>query len=150
VIAPPPRHAPLDVIIDTNVLLSGIFFGGVPGRILVAWQEGRLQLVLSPDILAEYYETAAVLSARYPAITSLDAILSHVTQTATIVDAPALSDGVSADPEDDKFLACAIAAGVPTIVSGDKHLLRLNGWAGLAIVTPRRFVEAYLDSDAGV
>lgn len=136
----------LHVIIDTNVLLSGIFFGGVPGRILAAWQESRLQLVLSPDILSEYYETAAVLSTRCPASTSLDAILSLVTQTATIVDAPALSDGVSADPEDDKFLACAIAAGVPTIGSGDKHLLRLNGWAGLAIVTPRQLLERYLES----
>lgn len=136
-IAPSSWPAPLPVIFDTNVLLSGIFFGGVPGRLLTAWQESRMQLVLSPDILAEDYEAAAVLSTRYPAITGLDAILALVTQTATVVDAPALSYGVSADPEDDKFLACAIAARVPTIVSGDKHLLRLNGWAGLVIVTPR-------------
>ena len=95
------------MILDTNGLLSGIFFGGVPGRLLAAWQEGRMQLVLSPDILAEPYEAAAVLSNRYPAITGLDAILARVAQTATVVDTPALSVGVSVDPEDDKFLACA-------------------------------------------
>ena len=37
------------IIVDTNVVMSGIFFGGVPGRILDAWAEGRLELVLSPD-----------------------------------------------------------------------------------------------------
>jgi predicted nucleic acid-binding protein len=64
VIAPPSWPAPLPVIFDTNVLLSGIFFGGVPGRLLTAWQESRMQLVLSPDILAEYYEAAALTSQR--------------------------------------------------------------------------------------
>ena len=39
------------VVLDTNVVLSGIFFGGVPGRILDAWQVGHLTLVLSPAIL---------------------------------------------------------------------------------------------------
>lgn len=54
-IAPVPRPSPLHAILDTNVLLSGIFFGGVPGRLLTAWQDERLALVLSPAILAEYH-----------------------------------------------------------------------------------------------
>jgi predicted nucleic acid-binding protein len=59
VIAPVSRATPLRVILDTNVLLSGIFFGGVPGRLLTAWQEDRLALVLSPAILAEYHEAGS-------------------------------------------------------------------------------------------
>jgi len=54
------------IIVDTNVLMSGVFFGGVPGRILDAWAEGRLELVLSPDILQEYRRVGAELAARYP------------------------------------------------------------------------------------
>lgn len=41
-------------VLDTNVLMSGIFFGGVPGRVLEAWMSGRIELILSPEILAEY------------------------------------------------------------------------------------------------
>jgi putative PIN family toxin of toxin-antitoxin system len=145
VIAPVSRATPLRVILDTNVLLSGIFFGGVPGGLLTAWQEDRLALVLSPAILAEYHEAGAELAARYPALAApLDSILTLLAQTATIVEAPELAARVSADPDDDKFLACAIAARTPLIVSGDKHLLRVSGWRGMTVVTPRQCVDRYL------
>lgn len=147
-ISPVPRQTPLRAILDTNVLLSGIFFGGLPGRLLTAWQDDRLALVLSPAILAEYHEAGAVLAARYTALGApLDSILSLLTQTATVVDAPALAERVSADPDDDKFLACAIAAQTPLIASGDKHLLDVSGWGGIAVVTPRQFVARYLASE---
>ncbi len=67
--------------------------------------------------------------------------------TATIVDAPALAEQVSADPDDDKFLSCALAARTPLIVSGDKHLLRVSGWSGITIVTPRQCTDRYLAAD---
>ena len=127
------------------MLLSGIFFGGVPGRLLTAWQDDRLALVLSPAILAEYDAAGTVLATRYATIaTPLDSILALLAQTATIVDAPALSERVSADPDDDKFLACAIAARTPLIVSGDKHLLHVSGWSEITVVTPRQCVDRYL------
>ena len=144
-IAPVSRATPLRAILDTNVLLSGIFFGGVPGRLLTAWQDERLALVLSPTILAEYHEAGAELAARYPALAApLDSILTLLAQTATIVEAPELAEQVSADPDDDKFLACAIAARTPLIVSGDKHLLRVSGWSEITVVTPRQCVDRYL------
>jgi putative PIN family toxin of toxin-antitoxin system len=145
VIAPAPRSAIQRVILDTNVLLSGIFFGGVPGRILAAWRDDRLELVLSLAILAEYHEAGAALAVRYAGIDApLQAILVLLAQTATIVDAPELPTGVSADRDDDKFLACAVGAQVSLIVSGDKHLLRVSGWAGVTIITPRQFADRYL------
>lgn len=146
------RSTPLRAILDTNVLLSGIFFGGVPGRLLTAWQNDRLALVLSPAILAEYHEAGAALAVRYPALAApLDSILTLLAQTATIVEAPALGERVSADPDDDKFLACALAARTPLIVSGDKHLLRVSGWSGITVVTPRQCLDQYVaDEDAAL
>lgn len=44
----------MNVVLDTNVFVSGVFFGGIPGRILAAWAVGDVYLVLSPDILVEY------------------------------------------------------------------------------------------------
>lgn len=145
------RATPLSVVLDTNVLLSGIFFGGVPGRLLTAWQDERLAIVLSPAILAEYHEVGAELAARYTGLAApLDSILSLLAQTATIVEAPALPERVSADPDDDKFLACALAARTPLIVSGDKHLLRVSGWSMITVITPRQCVDRYLASDEGL
>ena len=54
------------VILDTNVLVSGIFFGGVTGRIVDAWSEDLLALVLMPDILEEYARVGHDMAARYP------------------------------------------------------------------------------------
>jgi len=54
------------VILDTNVLVSGIFFGGVPGQIVDAWSEHLLALVLTPDILEEYARVGHGMAARYP------------------------------------------------------------------------------------
>ncbi len=132
------------VVLDTNVLLSGIFFGGLPGRLLDAWQRGQLALVLSPAILAEYHRAGAALAARYPSVeAALDPILALLAQAATIVNAPELPAAVSADPDDDKFLACALASRTPVIVSGDKHLLRVSGWSGIEVLTPRQLIDRY-------
>ena len=63
---------------------------------------------------------------------------------AMIVDAAPLTEPVSRDPADDMFLAAAFAAQAPLIVSGDKDLLRVTGWRGIAVLSPRQFVEQHL------
>lgn len=52
------------VVIDTNVLVSGVFFGGLPGRILEAWKDEELTLVVSPAILEEYSRVGRVLAGK--------------------------------------------------------------------------------------
>ena len=55
----------MKLVLDTNVVVSGIFFGGVPGRVLAAWSVGAVDLVLSPDILEEYRRVGADLAIRH-------------------------------------------------------------------------------------
>lgn len=125
--------------------MSGIFFGGVPGRILAAWAAGKLEFVLSPAILAEYRRVGAELGARYPERgTALAPVLALVAMNAILVDPGQLPAPVSADPEDDKFLAAARKAGVTIIISGDGDLLDVSGWQGIAVLTPRRFADRHL------
>jgi hypothetical protein len=59
------------VVLDTNVVVSGIFFGGMPGRIMHAWAKGQLSLVLSPAILGEYQRVGAELGAQHPDLTAV-------------------------------------------------------------------------------
>jgi putative PIN family toxin of toxin-antitoxin system len=131
------------VILDTNVFISGIFFGGPPHRILQGWRDGRVKLVLSPEILDEYRRVAEDLKTQFPAI-DLTAILELLMVAAEMHQADPLSEPTCIDPDDDKFLACALASGSRLIVSGDKHLLAVDGYQGIEILKPRQFVDRYL------
>lgn len=58
----------MKTVVDTNVLISGIFFDGPPAQILKAWLHGQLEFVVSHEILEEYFEVCERLSLRYPNI----------------------------------------------------------------------------------
>jgi uncharacterized protein len=138
----------LKVILDTNVFVSGVFFGGPPGRILEAWRDGLIRLVLSAEILDEYQRVGRILRGEHPGV-DLEPLLSLLAVHGEVVEAPALAERVCADPDDDKFLACAVATGVPVIVSGDKHIVHQSGWRGILVLRPRRFVDEYLTASPG-
>lgn len=133
------------VVVDTNVVMSGVFFGGLPGRILTAWSAGQFALILSPAILDEYRRVGKELSRRYPeSAAAFDPVLTLLLMHAVIVDAPPLEDPVSDDPDDDKFLAAAVSARADAVVSGDRDLLGVSGWRGIPVLTPRAFAERHL------
>jgi len=133
------------VVVDTNVFISGVFFGGTPGRILSAWAAGRFTLVLSPAMLDEYAEVGRRLGAQHPQRSEayravLEVVLSH----AELTEARELSEVVCDDPDDDIFLAAAYAAGATIIVTGDRALRRVSGWSGIDILSPRQFADRHL------
>jgi predicted nucleic acid-binding protein len=76
------------VVLHTNVLLSAILFGGIPGQILDAWRAGQVELVMSPDIVDEYVRVGERLNGRYTDV-DIQPIVALVVQNATIV--PSLS-----------------------------------------------------------
>lgn len=88
------------VVVDTNVLMSGVFFGGVPGRILEAWRDGKLTLVVPPPVLEEYHRVGAVLAAQYQGV-DLSPILALLTVHVDVVQPAALPEPLCDDPDDD-------------------------------------------------
>jgi len=131
------------VIIDTNVLISGIFFGGPPAKILEAWHGGELKLVVSPEILEEYFEVCERISVRYPDI-DIAPILVLIARNSQVIEAPPLAEQISRDVDDDMFIACAIASDTLTIISGDNDLLTVSGSKSVQVVTPRDFVDGHI------
>jgi putative PIN family toxin of toxin-antitoxin system len=129
------------VAIDTNVLVSGVFFGGPPLKVLEAWRDDRYHLVVSLDVFEEYRRVGERLEARFPGV-SLAPFLELIAAHAEIIDAPQLSEPVCDDPDDDAFFACALAGDCGLIISGDKGLLAASGSLGVRVLTPRKFLES--------
>lgn len=133
----------MKAILDTNVFVSRIFFSGPPYQILKSWREGVIEFVISSEILDEYHRVATILSEKYPPV-DLQGILEFVEKKAEFYEVLPLTEPVCDDPDDDKFLACAIASGTKIIVSGDKHLLRVSGYQGIEVLKPKTFIDVYL------
>lgn len=131
------------IVLDTNVFISGVFFAGPPHQILAAWRQGVVRIAISPQILDEYRRVGKEISDKYSPV-DLEPWLKLLSDCSIVVEAPAMPEQVCSDIDDDKFLACAIAGKAKVIVSGDKALLATSGYAGVAVLTPRAFVERYL------
>lgn len=134
------------VVLDTNVVISGIFFSGPPYTIINAWREGKIQIILTAEIFAEYQRVAGLFAVSYPGINVakfMNLVLTH----AEFVEKTDLPEQVCADPDDDKFIACALSGKVVYIISGDHHLLDRCGYKGLKIIKPRQFVTEYLKAN---
>ena len=131
------------IILDTNVFISGIFFAGPPSQILKAWENQNLQIVLSREILDEYQHFALELSHKFPRVEILP-IIELITIHGHLVDTQGLDISVCDEPDDDKFLECAVAGKCKMIISGDKHLLNISGYKGNSVLRPRNFVNSYL------
>ena len=133
----------MKAILDTNVFISGIFFSGVPYEILCAWKDGKIELIVSPEILEEYRRVGQEMAVKFPGV-DIAPFLELVAIEGTIVAAKPLTESVCTDPDDDKFLACALASGTKVITSGDKALLKTSGYRGIEVLTPRVFAERFL------
>ena len=132
------------IVLDTNVLMSGIFFSGPPSRILQGWRDREIRICISAEIFEEYEAVAERLEGRLSS-EDLGPILGLLAVETDLYVASALPEHVCDDPDDDKFLACAIAANCSLIVSGDNALLRASGYRGVEVMRPRAFVEKYLE-----
>jgi putative PIN family toxin of toxin-antitoxin system len=128
------------VVLDTNVIVSGAFFGGQPRAVLDVWAEGKLEVVMTPAILEEYSRVCDRLQASYPA-PDYRPLLFRLVAHGTLVPDSDGREGVTADPDDDKFMWCALQSD-STVVSGDRHLLDANGWNGVRVLTPSELLAS--------
>jgi uncharacterized protein len=119
------------------------FFPRPPYQILDAWRKGEIQLIVSEDIFDEYQRVGEILSLQFSPVDPLP-VLTMLKANSEIVVSERLPAPVSDDPDDDKFLACALAAKCKLIISGDKHLLKMSGFEGIKVLKPREFVNVYL------
>lgn len=127
----------IKTILDTNVVISGIFWKGPPFEILTAWQKQRFHLVISLPILYEYRRVLAEMTKRASPV--LHSILELIELHSEMVEPFSFAKTVCSDPDDDKFLEAALAADADYVVSGDAALLKLKNYKRIKIVRPAGF-----------
>ena len=131
----------MKIVIDTNVIAVAIFFGGRPKELVEHLVYRRVDAYASTEIISEYRETIEELSERYPNRPN-NIPLTDILFAMKMVE-PTTHVDICRDPDDNKFIDCAIDGGCIYIVSGDKDLLSLESYGDIEIVTVSEFLTKY-------
>lgn len=129
----------MKVVIDTNVFVSS-FFGGLPRKIIALWEQGKITWCVSRKILNEY--TAVLVRLGLTEEKEIAELLRLFAEGRSILFAARtpILEIVQEDPEDNKFIECAVALKAEQIITGDKHLTAVKDYAGIRILSPREFL----------
>ncbi|MEK6876944.1 MAG: putative toxin-antitoxin system toxin component, PIN family [Nanoarchaeota archaeon] len=126
------------VVLDTNILISAIFWRGNPYEVVRNALKKKYSLYLSTEILNELEEKLRI-KFKFPE----DNISNHIEllkEYGKIVVPISKVNAIKEDPDDNKVLECAETAKADYIVSGDAHLLKLKEFKGIKIVTAKEFL----------
>lgn len=139
------REKPVKAVIDTNVLVSGLFAEtGSVAELMELWFEGRFELVTSEEILSELYRVLhkpTVLKHFKPSENDIVEYMETLREKAFITSDLYQTERIRKDPTDNKFLACGLETGADYVVSGDKHLREIKHFHGIKIIDVKTFVE---------
>ncbi|MCL4360329.1 putative toxin-antitoxin system toxin component, PIN family [Patescibacteria group bacterium] len=133
------------VVLDTNILISAVGFGGKPHTIFELTLNDQLTAVTSPILLAEL---ADVVSKRFSvlAITFKD-IDREIRKKFQIVE-PQKSVHLAGDESDNRVLEAGEAGNSQFIITGDQHLLKIKKYKDMLLLDPAEFIQIFLGSYA--
>ena len=127
------------VVIDTNVFVSS-FFGGNPRKVIDLWKTGQVTLCLSGEVLDEYTKVLRRLGLPGDDLEDLLSLFAKGVHLLFTTKVPQVRV-VKSDPDDDKFVACALALNAEVIITGDRALKGVGGYQGVKIITPEQFLR---------
>ena len=126
------------VVLDTNIIVSG-YLGGALEAIIVAWKSGKFALVVSKPIVDEYLKVLRRPKFKIESA-EVDDFAALLLDKAEFVIPLETINTIAADPTDNKFLEAAAAGEANLIVSGDGHLLELETFRDIPVITAREFI----------
>jgi uncharacterized protein len=136
----------LRAVLDANVYVSAVIRPqGPPGQILERFlRESAFSIILSPAIVDEVLTALAYPKVRKLVRADIDAVawFEAVVLLADLIPGEYTLQGVSDDPDDDKYIAAAVEGRASFVVSGDPDLLVVEQHEGIRIVSPREFLDA--------
>lgn len=130
------------IVIDTNVWVSAIFWGGKPRKVVEAWVDDKVYLVISPALRRELYQTIAKKVETLKTIPDYALRWLEIIDEKSILVRPEEKVEICRDPKDNMLLEAAVTGNVNYLVTGDDDLLVLGTFRGTKIVTPAEFLDA--------
>ena len=129
------------VVVDTNVLVSALLFGGKPAELIPLWQGRTIGPLSSKEIIDEYLRVLT-----YPKFTLSEEDINfllyrEVLPYFEVIDFYSNARTVKKDSADDKFIRCAMAGKAKFIISGDHHLLAIKSYRKIKILSPADFLQ---------
>ena len=131
------------VVIDTNVFVSAAVLKKASSVIMEMWKNDKFTLLFSPDIFDEYFEVIARPKFKQEE-RDIRELAKLLTERAVVVESQIQLDVVKDDPDDNKFLECAVAGKADFIISGDHHLLSIKEYKQIKILTIAQFIEFFV------
>ena len=131
------------VVVDTNIFVSS-FFGGNPRKVIDLWKSGQILLCLSRPIIDEYVDVLRRMGLQDEReLEELLNLFAHGFNVVYTTKTPKLNV-VEKDPDDDKFIECAVALDSKFIISGDRALREIEEYMDIKIQSPKQFLDNYL------
>jgi len=135
----------MKIVLDTNVWLSGIFWGGESSKIIENAEINNIKIFISEDILLEIANVLNreskfqkhILNLRL----SIDNILRTILSISNLIKTKTKLDIIKTDPKDNIILEAALEGRVNYIISYDNHLLNMIEFRGIKIITPGEFLK---------
>lgn len=132
------------MVLDTNIWVSAMVWGGSPASIIKAAEDNRIDIVVSEEIVREIGRTLA-----YPRLREVyecvnvkrEELIEAVLRIAIIVEVKAEVDVIHEGSADNKFLECALDGNADYVVSGDEHLLRIKHYGRMQVISVRQFLK---------
>lgn len=131
------------LVLDTNIIISAIGFGGKPRNILLLSLENSFQSVTSPTLLTELQE---VITKKFPKLQEELPIIEGKIKEKFLIVKPKKTLDILRDKDDNRVLEAALEGKCSHIVTGDKDLLDLGEYKGIKIVTANQFLKNILEN----
>lgn len=131
---------PVRVVLDTNIFISALVYGGVPEKVLRVILAKEIQVVVSPVLQAELID---IITKKFPLSLADMYLLEEEMQKSFVIVRPRIVLDVVRDKDDNKVLEAAVEGNCDFIITGDLDLLDLSKYKNIKVVTPNQFLQEF-------
>lgn len=131
---------PVRVVLDTNIFISALVYGGVPEKVLRVILAKEIQVFVSPVLQAELID---IITKKFPLSLADMYLLEEEMQKSFVIVRPRIVLDVVRDKDDNRVLEAAVEGNCDFIITGDLDLLDLGKYKNIKIVTPNQFLQEF-------